>query len=116
MNEPIHIHQTSFENAVLNSPIPVLVDFWAPWCGPCQLLSPVLDEIAREGNGRFRVAKVNVDEEPALAQRFGIRGIPALLFFSGGELRHRVAGVTGKNVIAGKLEELTSVAARAAKT
>lgn len=106
MNEPIHINEASFDTAVLQSPIPVLVDFWAPWCGPCRLISPVLDEIAREGEGRYRIAKVNVDDSPALAQRFSIRGIPALLFFSGGELRHQVAGVAGKKVIADKLEEL----------
>jgi thioredoxin 1 len=104
--EPININEDSFEIAVIKSPVPVLVDFWAAWCGPCKMIAPVLDEIARENSGRFRIAKVNVDDEPALAQRFGIRGIPALLFFSGGELRHQVAGLTGKKSIADKLEEL----------
>lgn len=106
MNEPIHINETSFETAVLQSPLPVLVDFWAPWCGPCRLISPVLDEIAREGDGRYRIAKVNVDDHPALAQRFGIRGIPALLFFNGGELRHQIGGVAAKKAIVEKLDEL----------
>ena len=106
MNEPIHINAASFETAVLKSTVPVLVDFWAPWCGPCRLISPVLDEIARESEGRYRIAKVNVDEHPELAQRFGIRGIPALLFFAGGELRHQAAGVTGKQAIIEKLDEL----------
>jgi thioredoxin 1 len=108
MNEPIHINEASFETAVLKSPVPVLVDFWAPWCGPCRLLSPVLDEIAREGDGRYRIAKVNADDNPALTQRFGIRGIPALLFFAAGELRHQVAGVIGKKTILDKLDELTA--------
>jgi thioredoxin 1 len=106
MNEPIHINEASFDTAVLKSTVPVLVDFWAPWCGPCRLLSPVLDEIAGESDGRYRIAKVNVDDHPALAQRFGIRGIPALLFFAGGELRHQAAGLTGKKAIIEKLDEL----------
>jgi thioredoxin 1 len=112
MNEPIHINEASFETAVLKSTIPVLVDFWAPWCGPCRLISPVLDEIARESDGRYRIAKVNVDDNPALAQRFGIRGIPALLFFAGGELRHQSAGVTGKKAILEKLDALSASEAR----
>ena len=108
MNEPININEASFEKAVINSPVPVLVDFSAPWCRPCRLIAPVLDEIAKEGGGRFRVAKVNVDDEPALAQRFGIRGIPALLFFSGGQLRQQIAGVTGKKAILDQLEALAA--------
>ena len=87
--------------------VPVLVDFWAPWCGPCQMIAPLLNEIAKEGDGRFRIAKVNVDDEPALMQRFGIRGIPALLFFSGGELRHQIAGAVSKKTIVDKLAEFT---------
>jgi thioredoxin 1 len=108
MNEPIHINAASFEAAVLKSPVPVLVDFWAPWCGPCKMISPVLDEIAHEGGGRFRLAKVNADDEPALMQRFNIRGIPALLFFSGGELRQQIVGVVGKKSITDKLEALAA--------
>ena len=108
MNEPININAASFEKAVLQAPVPVLVDFWAPWCGPCQMIAPALTEIAREGDGRFRVAKVNVDDEPALMQRFHIHGIPALLFFNGGELRHQISGAVGKKVILDQLEALVA--------
>jgi thioredoxin 1 len=106
MNEPININEASFDRAVIQSPIPVLVDFWAPWCGPCKMIAPVLDEIAKEGDGRFRVAKVNIDDDPGLQQRFQIRGVPSLLFFSGGELRDQITGVAAKAAIVEKLEKL----------
>jgi thioredoxin 1 len=108
MNEPININEASFERAVIQSPIPVVVDFWAPWCGPCKMIAPLLDEIAKESDGRFRVAKVNIDDDPALQQRFGIRGVPTLLFFSGGELRDRIVGAEAKRAIVDKLENLLS--------
>lgn len=108
MNEPININEASFERAVMRSPIPAVVDFWAPWCGPCKMIAPLLNEIARESGGRFRVAKVNIDDDPALQQRFGIRGVPTLLFFSGGELRDQIIGVEAKKVIVEKLENLSS--------
>ena len=108
MNEPININEASFERAVIQSPIPVVVDFWASWCGPCKMIAPLLDEIAKENDGRFRVAKVNIDDDPALQQRFGIRGVPTLLFFSGGELRDQIVGVGAKKAIVEKLENLPS--------
>jgi thioredoxin 1 len=104
MNEPININEASFEKAVLKSPIPVLVDFWAPWCGPCKMIGPLVDEIARESDGRFRVAKVNIDDNPALMQRFGVRAVPTLLFFSGGEMRDQIVGGAPKKTILEKLE------------
>ena len=106
MNEPININEASFDRAVIQSPIPVLVDFWAPWCGPCKMIAPLLDEIAKESGGRYRVAKVNIDDDPALQQRFGIRGVPTLFFFSGGELRDQIVGVGAKKAIIEKLEKL----------
>jgi thioredoxin 1 len=108
MNEPININEASFDKAVLQSPIPVLVDFWAAWCGPCKMIAPVLEEIAKENGERFRVAKVNIDDDPALMQRFNIRGVPALLFFKGGELRDQIVGVAAKKAIVDKLETLAA--------
>ncbi|MBA3883683.1 MAG: thioredoxin [Chthoniobacterales bacterium] len=106
MNEPININEASFEKAVINSPVPTVVDFWAAWCGPCKMIAPVLDAIAKESGNRFRVAKVNVDDDPGLQQRFNIRGIPALLFFHGGQLRDQITGVASKKTIMEKLEQL----------
>ena len=108
MNEPININEASFDKVVINSPVPVVVDFWAPWCGPCKMIAPVLNEIATESGERFRVAKVNIDDDPALQQRFNIRGVPALLFFSNGELRDQITGVAAKREILEKLEKLVT--------
>ncbi len=106
MNEPININEASFEQAVIQSPIPVLVDFWAEWCGPCKMIAPLLDEIARESDGKFRVAKVNIDDDPALMQRFSVRAVPTLLFFSGGELKDQLVGGAPKQTILEKLNNL----------
>ena len=111
MNEPININEASFEKAVIKSPIPVLVDFWASWCGPCKMIAPVVDEIAKENGDRFRVVKVEADDNPALMRRFQIRGVPTLLFFSGGALRDQIVGVTGKKTILEKLEALAAAPA-----
>jgi thioredoxin 1 len=116
MNQPININAASFEKAVISSPVPVLVDFWAQWCGPCRMIAPVLEEIAKEGEDRYRVVKVNIDDDPALMQRFGIRGVPTLLFFSGGQLRHQIVGAVGKKVIVDQLAALTATSAPADET
>ena len=106
MKSTIEINEANFENEVLQANGPVLVDFWAEWCGPCKMLAPVLDEIAIEQAGRVKVAKVNVDANPVLAARFGIQSIPTLLYFAGGEIRDKTIGVTGKRAIVTKLEKL----------
>jgi thioredoxin 1 len=106
MKAAIEINEANFESEVLQSSQPVVVDFWAEWCGPCKMLAPVLDEIATEQAGRAKVAKVNVDDNPVLAARFGIQSIPTLLYFAGGEARDKTVGVTGKRVIVAKLEKL----------
>jgi len=113
MNEPININAASFEVAVIKSPVPVLVDFWAPWCGPCKMIAPLLDEIPRESGEKVRIAKVNVDDEPALMQRFNLRAVPALLFFNGGELRDQIVGAASKKTITDKLAQIGSDAATA---
>jgi thioredoxin 1 len=110
MKPTIEINEANFEAEVLKSSQPVLVDFWAEWCGPCKMLAPLLDEIATEQGDRVKVAKVNVDDHPALAARFGIQSIPTLLYFAGGELRHQTVGAVSKRVIVSKLEELAVAA------
>ena len=106
MKPTIEINESNFEIKVLQSDQPVLVDFWAEWCGPCKMLAPVLDEIAVEQAGRVKIAKVNVDANPALAARFGIQSIPTLLYFADGEVRDKTVGVAGKRAIVSKLEKL----------
>jgi thioredoxin 1 len=96
-----------FDTLVLNSTEPVLVDFWAEWCGPCKRLGPIVEELAAEHAGRLRVAKVNVDEQPELGQRFAVQSIPTLLFFKGGKLVDRAVGALPKGVLETKIKGLT---------
>ena len=106
MKPTIEINNTNFESEVIQSNLPVLVDFWAEWCGPCKMIAPLLDEIATEQAGQVKVARVNVDTNPVLAARYGIQSIPTLLYFAGGEVRAKTIGVTGKRAIVSKLEKL----------
>jgi thioredoxin 1 len=91
-NEPIHVTDAAFEKTVLQSPIPVVVDFWAPWCGPCRMVAPTLEKIAKEKAGKVVIAKVNTDEDPQWAIKYGVQGIPTMLFISGGKIVHRQVG------------------------
>jgi len=92
MNEPVHVNDSTFENTVLKSPVPVIVDFWAPWCGPCRMVAPGLEKIAKEYAGKLLVAKVNTDENPEWAARYRVSGIPTMLFVAGGEVVHEQVG------------------------
>jgi len=107
MKPTIEVNETNFEAEVLNSEQPVVVDFWAEWCGPCKMLGPVLDEIATEQSGKAKVAKVNIDQNSALAERFGIRSIPTLLYFAHGEVKKQSVGVVSKKTIVSTLESVT---------
>jgi thioredoxin 1 len=92
MSEPIHVNDAAFEKVVLKSTLPVVVDFWAPWCGPCRMVAPTLDKIAKENAGKLIVAKVNTDENAEWAMKYGVQGIPTMLFIANGKVMHRQVG------------------------
>jgi len=96
----------NFEDEVINSDEPVLVDFWATWCGPCRQIAPIVEDLADEFEGRAKVGKVDVDENPQTAQEYGVRSIPTLLFFKDGEVQETLVGASGKKPLKETLEEL----------
>ena len=97
--EPIHISDDVFEKVVMESPVPVIVDFWAPWCNPCKMIAPTLDKLAKEMEGKILIAKVNTDDHAEWMQKFGIQGIPTLLFVSGGKVVHRQVGALPEKML-----------------
>jgi len=105
MNEPIHVSDEAFEKAVLKSPLPVLVDFWAPWCTPCRLIAPSLEKIAQEMAGTLIVAKVDTDKNANWAAHFGISGIPTILFISGGQVVRRQVGALSYKALRQAVDE-----------
>ncbi|MGA3171720.1 MAG: thioredoxin [Chthoniobacteraceae bacterium] len=102
----VSVNESNFDAEVVRNAAPVLVDFWAEWCGPCKMIAPILDEIANEKAGAVKVAKVNVDENQGLSSKFGIRAIPTLLFFKNGAVREQIVGMTSKRDLIAKLEAL----------
>jgi thioredoxin 1 len=96
MGKITEVSDATFEAEVLKSNLPVLIDFWAPWCGPCKTIAPVVDELAAEYDGKLKVAKMNVDENPLTPSRYGVRGIPNLLILKGGTVREQIVGACGK--------------------
>ncbi len=111
ISEPVHVKDAQFEESVLKSTIPVIVDFWAPWCGPCKMVAPVLDKIAREQAGKLIVAKVNTDEDPEWATRFGVQGIPTMLFVANGKVVHRQVGALPEKMLRDVLDQFMDVIA-----
>jgi thioredoxin 1 len=102
----LEVSDATFDQEVLNSELPVLVDFWAVWCGPCKAIGPIVDTVATTYAGKLKVAKVNVDQNGATPSRYGIRGIPALLFFKGGKIVEQIVGYVPQEVIEEKVQKL----------
>ncbi|MEO0688494.1 MAG: thioredoxin [Cyanobacteria bacterium J06649_11] len=105
MSSATQVTDSTFKQEVLDSEVPVLVDFWAPWCGPCRMVAPVVDEISSQYEGQIKVVKVNTDENPNVASQYGIRSIPTLMIFKGGQKVDMVVGAVPKTTLANTLEK-----------
>lgn len=109
--EPINVTDEAFEQTVIESELPVIVDFWAPWCGPCKMVAPILDKIAEEYAGKLIVAKVNTDDHSTWANKFGVQGIPTMLFISGGKVVHQQVGALPEPMLRTVLDQFMNVVA-----
>jgi thioredoxin 1 len=108
MRKVSELNEAEFDQAIATANVPVVLDFYAPWCGPCKMLEPLLDQLAEQFDGRVRFCKVNVDEAPELAERFEVTGVPTLLFFNNGELRDSVVGFSSPRALTAKIEALAA--------
>jgi thioredoxin 1 len=108
MSQPTVVTDQNWEQEVLQSDLPVLVDFWAEWCGPCRMVSPVVEEIAGEKAGSLKVAKLNVDDNPETARNYKVMSIPTLMVFAGGNEKKRIVGAKGKGQLLGEIDEFVS--------
>lgn len=107
---PMEFTDANFQQEVLNSDVPVLIDFWAVWCGPCKMIAPFVEEIAKEYEGKVKVGKLDVDNNPNISMQYGIRSIPTLLFFRDGKVVDQIMGAVPKNMITSKLDAQLQVA------
>jgi thioredoxin 1 len=111
MSDPIHVKDNAFDETVMKSAVPVIVDFWAPWCGPCKQVAPSLEKIAKEYDGKLIVAKVNTDEDPEWAGRFQVSGIPTMLFVADGKVVHQQVGAVPYGYLKQIVEKFLEVVA-----
>lgn len=111
MTEPVHVTDAAFEKVVLKSTLPVVVDFWAPWCGPCRMVAPMLDKIAKDKAGKLLIAKVNTDENPEWAVRYGVEGIPTMLFIHNGKIVHKQVGALPEHALRQLMDQFLEVVA-----
>ena len=109
ITEPLHVTDDAFEKAVLKSEVPVVVDFWAPWCGPCKMVAPILDKLAEEFAGKMLIAKVNTDENPQWAQSFNVQGIPTMLFIADGKVVHQQVGALPEPMLRSVIDQFLNV-------
>ena len=109
-NVPVHVTDEAFERTVLQSPTPVIVDFWAPWCGPCKMIAPILDKLAAEYDDKVVIAKVNTDDNPEWAMKYGVQGIPTMLFVADGKIVHRQVGAMPERMLREAVSQFLEVA------